>query len=80
MDECTCGNWGNERTHVIGLISDTHGLVRADVHMTWSWSDPLPTLALFARTLPLANRVLGRPPARSATLHPAASASPGTLP
>jgi len=53
--------------------------VRADVHMTWSWSDPLPTLALFPRTLPLADRVLGRPASRSATLHPAASASPGTL-
>jgi len=54
--------------------------VRADVHMTWSWSDPLPTLALFARTLPLADRVLGRAASRSATLHPAASASASTSP
>jgi len=50
--------------------------LRADVHMTWWWSDPLPTLALFARTLPLADRVLGRPPSRSTALHPAPSAAP----
>jgi len=25
--------------------------LRADVHMTWSWSDPLPTLAKFAKAL-----------------------------
>ncbi len=33
--------------------------MRADVHVTWSWRDPLPTLALFAR--PVMNRLMGRP-------------------
>ncbi len=34
--------------------------LRADAHVTWSWRDPLPTLALFAR--PIANRLKGSPP------------------
>ena len=29
---------------------------RADVHMTWRWDDPLPTLALFARQTPVVER------------------------
>ncbi len=33
--------------------------MRADVHVTWSWRDPIPTLALFAR--PVMNRLMGRP-------------------
>jgi len=48
--------------------------VRADVHMTWRWSDPLPTLALFARAVPVVHRFLGRGRSRAAALNPAPSA------
>jgi hypothetical protein len=32
----------------------------ADVHMTWRWDDPLPTLALYARRVPGARWLVGR--------------------
>jgi len=35
-------------------------LLRADVHMTWRWDDPLPTLALFGVQLPVLRRLLHR--------------------
>lgn len=34
----------------LGRIAST--CLRADVHMTWRWDDPLPTLVLYARQLP----------------------------
>jgi len=34
------------------LLRATETWLRADTHMTWRWSDPLPTLALFLRLLP----------------------------
>ncbi len=35
-------------------------LLRANVHMTWRWDDPMPTVALFARQLPLVDRLVRR--------------------
>jgi len=35
-------------------------LGRASVHMTWRWDDPMPTLMLYARHLPLLGRLVRR--------------------
>lgn len=32
--------------------------VRADIHMTWDWRDPLPTAAVFARRVPIASALV----------------------
>jgi biotin carboxylase len=37
--------------------------VRADVHMTWRWDDPAPTLALLGRRLPGLRRLVAAPAA-----------------
>jgi biotin carboxylase len=40
-----------------------HTLVTTDVHVTWRWDDPLPTLVLYARSVGLFSRRLRRRPA-----------------
>ncbi len=51
-DVKTCGRWA------LNLVA---AALKADFHMTWRWSDPLPALVLAFRQLPLLGRLLHRP-------------------
>lgn len=44
-------NRASIRTIVSAVIESLNTALRADIHMTWCWSDPMPTLTLYGRLL-----------------------------